>query len=406
MENTLLEQFEALHELYKEANPTELKDIEQYAKIICLVLTQNTEELGALKCRQLLAEAMKLDLKRPSYHYSSILWAACKVASTFTEFHFVPFLNLWNPTDNLRQEDYKQSKDKEGKLYPSLAERMTKLCRQAQLIRPEEKTTFTLSKTFGYTSICPMLVTKVTTAEKNHRKLHFVRLSLSNGVEVEAEAHALRANPLEPSDKRHYVNVGQVYNVLLREKSEPKSYRLVDAVLSKQHITEVFTCQVGYVEHIDKEHGHIHIYDGFSRHFVSEGQKFIRCAEGDFVSFIPVVPRESRFKKAIIVTTTQTQHTLYEQFPPREVIITYVNEEKNFCRWELTNPDKPVVEQLSPLQVAEGETPTPFTAGFIDIDKLQSWSVPVVKGQKFECIIFLKRNKEKHKFPMLVVVKA
>ena len=401
MEEDILSKLNELRTLFAEAAPTDARVQEQYAWLICKGINRHAQELGALLCRQLLADAMRLPLSKPSLLYSSLLWSATKVANTFTEFHYVPFLNLWKPDQNLRPEDFQQGKSEDGKTFPSLSERMVRTMLTAQLMRPEEQPAFALEQTFGFHQIKDMVVTKVSQSEVKGRKMFFVQLTDAEGQVVMAEAHALRPNPLMPSERKHYVNVGQLYRVLLRDKQDGTECRLVDAVLSAQPLHEVFPVETGYVEHLDAEHGHIHVYDAHSRHFVSSGQRFVKASVGQFVRFIPIVPRQSAFKSAIILGTATM-----EDFPMREIRIVQVNPEKQYYLWELTDVSQPITETLSPLQLEKGETSPSFTKGFINMDEAHRWVGGLAQGQLLRAVVFLKRGRDKQKRPVVMRLAA
>lgn len=403
MNESLLTQLRELRHLFAEAVPNDKKTIEDYGWTISKSIIKHMEELDALTCRQLLADAIRLPIARPSALYSSILTAAIKMAGAFTDFHFVPFLNIWNPATNLRKEDYEQGKTADGKVFPSLAERMTKACLLAQLIRPEEKPSFALEQMFGYHNIQPMIVTKVTQSEVKGRKMYFAHLFGLDGEEIIAETHTLRSNPLSPSDKKHYVNVGQLYNTVLRDKQDGSGVRLVDAVLSSQPVSEVFPSCIGYIDFIDTEHNHIHIYDSLSRHFVSSGQRFVNAKEKQFVLFVPIVPNKSKFKSAIILPTTKNDAEMIAAFPPREIKITSINTEKQYCSWELTDKSNPITEQLSPLQISQGEASPSFTCGFASLDIIKQSTPNPTSNQILQAIIYLRRGKDKAKRPFVAI---
>lgn len=405
MEENLMCQLSQLQAQYAGQLPPDQRAVEQYAWVICKALNRHTDELGALSCRQWLSELMRMPLPRPSALYSSVLWAAVKVAKTFTDFHFVPFLNLWDPSLNLRPEDYQQGRSDDGKVFPSLAERMTRCCLTAQLVRPSELPQFSLPQTFGFRPVQPMIVTRVNQAESNGRKLFFVHLIGLDGTEVQAEAHALRANPLTASpDRRHYVNPCQLYNVLLRDHPTGNELRLQDAVLSDRPISDVFPVETGFVGHVDVEHGHIHVFDHQSRHFVSSGQRFVQAGVKQFVRFIPIVPNNSTFKTALIVPHNMSQAELAESFGPRQIRITQVNTERNYCRWELIDPSQPVSEQLSSLQLSNGEVSPSFTSGFINLDAAREMCPTLEAGQEVRAIMFLRRGSDHQKRPHVAMM--
>lgn len=396
----LIKQIRELSILFKETKPTDPKTIEQYVLLICKGIYMHAEQIGATTCRQLLADAMKMPIRKPSYCYSSLLWAATKMAQVFTEFHFVPFLNLWNPT-NLREEDRQTKRMQDGKLFPSLEERMVRFYFLAHLLRPEEQPTFDLERRFGFHDIKVMLVTRVKQADVKGRKMYFVKLMASDGTEAETELHTLRTNPLATSTKKNYVNVGQIYDVILKDKEKGDGVRVVDAFLSRTCLTDIFQTESGYVEHIDVEHSHIHIYDGYSRHFVSSGQKFINAQKGTFVSFVPVIPAQSKFKSAIIVTSNVSQLQLADEFPLREIWLTHIEESKGYAVWELTDKDSPVTEHLSQLQISLNETSPSCTSGTMGLDMAKEIFKTLAPGTTAKAVVFLKRGKDGQKRPTI-----
>lgn len=398
--DNFLQQLQDLRKLYADALPEDPRIVEQYAGTICKAILKHPEEIGSTMCRRLLADLMRLPLQKPSYIYSSVLWSATKVASLFPEFHFVPFLNIWNPA-NLRPEDYQAGISSDGKVFPSLAERMTKASLTAQLIRPEELPEPPLKPVMGYLPVTQMVVTKVTQAEVKGRKMFFVKLISNGGMEAEAESHFLRANPLRATEKKHYVNVGQLYNVLLRRNEKEEKVRIIDAVLASEPLTDVFDTETGYVEYVDVIHGHIHIYDSKSRHFVCSGQRFVNPPKDSFVTFVPAIPARNLFKSAIVVPTRLSQEQLHAQFPPRDIIITRINEEKQYVSWELSDKNKPITEQLTPLQMSNGEESPSFTSGFMDLAFARSQCPHIAEGITLSAIIFLTRGKDKQKRPRI-----
>lgn len=454
--NDILEQLKQIRSLYKSVPTPDVQTSERYAWIIVKAIKQHAEELGGLTCRQLLADAMRMYgeggatsavLQRPSRLYSQILRAATVVAATFPEFRFMAFLNLWNPSQWLTAEDFEKTTaprlnpQNPGapavQAYASLAERVTKTALQAMLLRPQDvPASFQLplqhpltgvGEWFGYHAVKPMIVTQVTMSEVRGRRMYFARLTSPAGEEVMADTHLLRPNALlaniaadGAAPARHYVNVGQVYDVLLRDRQRKNDndnhddnaddchaasrppYRLADAVLSQRQVADAFDVVEGYVDKVDAARGHIHVYDGFSRHFVSSGQRFVRAKEGHLVAFVPIIPQGNKFKSAIIVSSQPTI-----AFPHREISVKYIDEAKGYCSWELTDKTNPVIEKLSPLQLAAGETAEPHTQGYARLDDLRAAlsSLPgapaLAVGTILTPLIFLKRGKDGKKRPVL-----
>lgn len=460
--DSLLSQLTNLRQLFAEAAPTDPKVISDYCWTNVKMLLQHTEELGSTAARQFLADCMKLPLDRPSKLYSALLSAAVKVAKTYPDFRFAKFLNMWDIT-NLRPEDHQRQQatvptgSPVGKTFPSLAEKVNNALAHSLLLHPEDELTpslVPLMQSAGYvirnpkqsssssslSLITPMLVTRIKQAVgKDGRKYTFVTLTSPEGLEVETTSHTLQPSPLHPlpEGKRHYANIGQLYDCLLKTKAtvpagspasikatvpagSPSGITLTEAVLSLRKPTEVFPTAIGYIESIDQQHLHMHIYDSHSRHLVAPVQRFSREKAGDFIRFIPIVPAASKFKTAIIQGTVPTS-SLSAPVPSdssegqpilREIRITHVNQEKGYAAWELTDKTHPITELLSPLQLSQGETSPSFTSGYLNLPSVpdaspsdQTATVPagfpagISLGQTLHAFIYLRRGKDRQKRP-------
>lgn len=392
-----------LRSLYAEATPSDPKTISDYAWTIVKALLQHCEEIDSVTARQLLAESLQLPTERPSALYSALLAAAIKVANTYPEFRFSTFLKMWNIT-NLRPEDAVRQQAKDGKSFPSLTERTAKALAHSLLLHPETaENGFDLFLANNGIVILPMLVTRVKEAVgKDGRKYRFVTLTSPEGHEVETISHNLQISPLMPlpEGKRHYINIGQLYTCQLRKKTSATDVTLHEAFLSYKKAAEIFPAEIGYIEAIDATHGHMHIYDAYSRHFVAPVQRFSKEKAGDFIRFIPIVPQESKFKTAIIQSTIpslspssvlslpEREHLL------REIRITHINKEKGYAAWELVDKSHPITELLSPLQLSQGETSPSFTSGYLNLTEELSLSL-----SSYKAFIYLRRGKDRQKRP-------
>lgn len=438
-ESNLKEQLYQLRQLFADAAPTDLKVISDYAWIIAKVLIREHEQIGSVECRQLLADYFQLPVERPSRLHSAILAAAVKVAGTYPEFRFVSFLRMWG-LRNLRTEDYelqRQDATPPGclapvvKAFPSLADRTSKAVGVSLILHPEDMPVATadaaddfpqmiaaLLTKYGY-SIRPMIVTRIKeAANQDGRKYVFVTLTSADGIEVETVAHNLQPSPFRPlpEGKRHYANVGQLYHVLIRAKGftvrdEPtlmnpdsdssKPLSFIRAYESVQRASDYFPTAVGYVEAIDANHGHMHVYDQYSRHFVAHVQRFSREQEGDFVRFLPVVPAQSKFKTAVLLNVLSP---LSEEVQGilRDIRITAVNTEKGYAAWELTDKEQPITELLSPYQLSQGEQSPGFTNGYLFLSIVpENAQQTIAEGSSYKALIYLKRGKDRQKRPFV-----
>lgn len=163
----------------------------------------------------------------------------------------------------------------------------------------------------------------------------------------------------------------------------------------------------GYILSIDPLHGHIHIFDEHSRHFVATQQPSSTEKAGDFVHFIPIIPQTSKFKSALIISPVACPSSLF-----RQIKITAINTEKHYASWELTDKSRPITEQLSPLQISLGESSPSYTNGFISLtdDNRLPAAVASIQPQLtipsiHEAFIFLRRGKDNLKRPHIACIK-
>lgn len=442
MSESIASQLTTARKLFNEISTNDPKIISDYGWTIVKAILQNLSEIDSITARQLLADCLKLPTERPSKFHSALLAAAVKVAHAYPDFHFATFLKMWG-VENLRPEDKEHQHSADGKVFLSLEERTIRILGHSLMLHPEDRpllqtTGFdALISAFGL-SILPMLVTRIKQATgKDGRKYTFVTLTSPEGIETECISHSLQPSPFHPlpEGKRHYVNIGQLYDTLLFKKGTipkttvPKAspsgskpaYTLLSSCLSPQRPIDSFPTEIGYIEHIDTEHSHMHIYDCHSRHFVAPVQRFSREKEGDFVRFIPIIPQTSKFKTAIILTTIPSSSITTvpsdsSEVPSilREIRITSINQEKGYAAWELTNPDTPITELLSPLQLSQGETSPSFTTGFLNLATFSQVSAlaiatvpdasPSGTSPTFRALIYLKRGKDKQKRPFVAKI--
>ena len=411
MKDNLFTQLANLRKLYSEAAPEDPKTISDYAWTIVKVLLQHTAEIDSTTARQLLAECIKLPIVRPSKLYSALLAAAVKVAGLYPEFHFAVFLKIWGH-GNLRPEDCERQSRQDGKSFSSLKEQAAKAFANSLLLHPENRTNdwaqAILKELSGDTfSFHAMIVSRIKEAVgKDGRKYRFVTLTSPEGLEVETISHNLQLSPLQPmpENKRHYVNIGQLYNVLLRNNADGDKPTLFHAYLYNISASEYFPLEIGYIESIDSASQMMHIYDRFSRHFVAHVLRFSSERAGDFIYFHPIIPSKSKFKTAILTGKApcpipQNQDANSEQ-PAliRAIRITNINKERGYAAWELIDKSYPITEQLSPLQLSQGEIAPAFTTGYLNLATVPN-SSGLSSGQSLRALIYLKRGKDKQKRP-------
>lgn len=422
----LRQQLTNLRQLFADAAPTNPGVIENYAWTILKVLLHNGDIVSPKDSRQLLADCIRLPYQRPSRLHSVLLSAAVKVADLTTDLHFSKFLSVWD-LNNLREEDYIRQKNLKdlNHPFPSLVDKVIKRYARDRLMRmdeqlPDNQAAILLPEMErrGYKPIMQMIVTRIKQVEtKDNRKLVFVTLATADGVEVECVSNQLQVNPLriDANTERHYVNIGQVYDVQTRishsKDGVGETLAVVEAFLSAKRPHEVFEEETGYIESVDLHHGHMHVYDRYSRHFVAPVLRFSKEKVGDFVRFIPVVPQASRFKTAIITRKVNAPQPSADGLV-RTIRITFINHDKHFASWELTDNTIPITERLSPLQLSQGETSPSFITGYLSLDAdnnipaslMGNAPQPVLNTQEFYALIYLHRGKDGQKRPRVARV--
>lgn len=421
-----------LRKLFAEAEPTDPKVLSNYGWTLVKVLLNHAAEIDHITARQLLADCIRLPLERPSKLHSALLSAAIKVAEQNNEFHFVPFLQFWD-LRNLRPEDaVRQSDPKEPThAFPSLVDRTVRRYALSRILRPQEELTEPQFRILlpelqkkGYqfcgegtsaSLVTPMLVTRIKEAvSKEGRKFHFVTLTSPQGQEMTCTTHQLLPSPLHPlpEGKRHYVNIGQLYDCLLRQKEETTSVAssaslsLVSAFLSQSNPKDYFPLEVGYIEHIDTTHGHMHVYDRHSRHFVAHILRFSKEQEGQFVQFLPIIPSNSKFKTAILTGPVATPVASPDGLV-RPIRISSINQEKGYAVWHLLHESHPIQELLSSYQLSQAEVHPTYIEGYLPLELLgnpQQFTPNTLASyynRIYSAVIFLHRGKDNIKRPRI-----
>lgn len=397
MPESLQTQLENLHTLFSDTALADPKLRDNYVWTTVKQINMNISEIPSVLCRKLLADCMKLPIQRPSNLYSALLSAAVKTSTTYSEFRFAVFLKMWG-LQNIRQED-KARQQSNGKSFPSLLERVAKALAHTFALHSQDRimatdSDFSALLTDHGLSVKSMLVTRIKEAiGKDGRKYIFVTLSTPDGFVVEAISKKLQAHPLFPlpAGKRHYVNLGQLYDCVVGPGET-----LMDAYLSQSSRKECFPEEIGFVESIDVSHGHMHIYDRHSRHFVAPIQRFSKEKAGDFVRFVPIIPQSSKFKTAIIVgSLSSSSEEARSMF--RAINVTAINSERGFACWELLDKEHPIRERLSPFQISQGEVSPEHTSGFLR-------RTDGVGVGKYSALIYLKRGKDGVKRPHVAVL--
>lgn len=337
-------------------------------------LQNNYKTMGSVTVRTLLAAYMKLHVKRMSLIDSCMLGMAVKISETYVDFKLPKFLEAWGYDSCLRAQDLRRQTGKDGRQYLSLKERVECALQSYRLHHPEE----CKGECEGVVS---MYAAKVFEKEANGRKRRYVKLVATNGSELIADSHQFPCRPWEIS--------GRMFDVLTRV-SKQGNERVSDIVVSAKRVDEVFSAEVGYVEFIDESHGHIHVYDSQSRHFVAEksAQTALKISVGNYVRFCPIIANGDHFKSAAIVGVMD-KYEGRKTFGIYEAKVEYANVKDRYIRYSLESAIR---------YTPEGNI---IKAGFASTAALpEDVRNGMVQGSHVRLILFLKRGKDgmKHNY--------
>lgn len=283
-------------------------------------LQNNYKTMGSVMARTLLAAYMKLHVKRMSLIDSCMLGMAVKVSETYVDFRLPKFLEAWGYDSCLRAQDLQRQTGKDGRQYLSLKERVERALQSYRLHHPEE----CKGECEG---IMSMYAAKVFEKETNGRKRRYVKLVATNGSELIADSHQFPCRPWEIS--------GRMFDVLTRV-SKQGNERVSEIVVSAKRVDEVFSVEVGFVEFIDESHGHIHVYDSQSRHFVADKSacSALKISVGNYVRFCPIIANGDHFKSAAIVGVMD-KYEGRKAFGIYEAKVEYANAKDRYIRYSI-----------------------------------------------------------------------
>ena len=351
-------------------------------------LQQNYKTMGSVMARTLLAAYMKLHIKRMSLVDSCMLGMAVKISETYGDFRFPKFLEAWGYDSCLRAQDLRRETGKDGRQYLSLKERVERALQAYWLHHPDERKG-------DVDGVVSMYAVKVFEKEANGKKRRYAKLVAANGTEFIADSHQFPCRPWEIC--------GRMFDVLTRVSAKGNE-RAADIVESRKRVDEVFSVEVGYVDFVDESHGHIHVYDSQSRHFVAEREniniptgvadkfktqnsKFL-IPQGSFVRFCPIIVNGDHFKSAAIVGIMD-KYEGRKAFGIYEAKVDYANAQDKYIRYSIESAIR---------YTPEGEI---IKGGFASTAALpDDVRNGIVAGSHVRMILFLKRGKDgmKHNY--------
>ena len=337
-------------------------------------LQNNYKTMGAVTARTLLAAYMKLHVKRMSLIDSCMLGMAVNISETYSDFKLPKFLEAWGYDQFLRPQDLQRQTGNDGRQYLSLKERVERALQSYRLHHPEESD----GECEGVVS---MYAAKVFEKEKDGRKRRYVKLVATNGSELIADSHQFPCRPWEIS--------GRMFDVLTRV-SKQGNERVSDIVASRKRVDEVFSVEVGFVEFIDESHGHIHVYDSQSRHFVADKSacSALKISVGNYVRFCPIIANGDHFKSAAIVSVMD-KYEGRKAFGIYEAKVEYANVKDRYIRYSIESAIR---------YTPEGNI---IKAGFASTANLpEDVRNGMVQGSHVHLVLFLKRGKDgmKHNY--------
>ncbi len=283
--------------------------------------------LGSVEARRLLAAYIRLHVQRPSLVNSCMLGLALKIAAVYPDFRLPQFLKALGYDTCLREEDCQSQTGKDGRRYLSLRERVERARASYLLHHPGEDGD-------GCDAIAHMLAVKVFEKERQGRKHRFVKLVAPDGLSMVADSHQFPCKPWEIA--------GRLFDVLTRA-SKQGNERAAEIVVSAKKVSDVFSVETGYVDGIDMQHGHVHVFDVHSRHFVADraALQVKGVAKGSFVRFCPVIAHDDPFKCAAIIGVLPKE-TGREAFGVYEATVLFVNRMEHYWKYALVSGPRAV----------------------------------------------------------------
>ena len=304
-------------------------------------LKQNYKTIGSVEARTLLAIYTKLRSQRPSLINSCMLGLALKISEVYSDFRLPQFLQVWGYDACLREEDRQPQTGKDGRRYLSLQERVERARASYLLHHPEENRE-------QCDAIVSMYAVKIFEKEQNGRRRKFVKLVAPNGVGMVPDSHQFPCKPWEIA--------GRLFDVLTRVSKQGVE-RAVEITLSHKKMVEVFQPVVGYVDGIDLGHGHVHVYDAQSRHFVADKKTvFVKgVAKGSYVRFCPIIAQGDPFKSAAILEVMVPQEGRCA-FGTYEAMVMFVNHEQRYIKYAIRKDQPAVVKYMANSAAPSGKS--------------------------------------------------
>ena len=338
--------------------------------VIFRYLKAHYATMGSVEARTLLAAYIKLHTRQPSLLNSCMLGLALKMVEVYPDFRLPQFLQAWGYDECLRDDDHQPQAGKDGRRYLSLRERVERARASYLLHHPKENRD-------QCDAIVSMYAVKIFEKEQHGRRRKFVKLVAPNGVGMVADSHQFPCKPWEIA--------GRLFDVLTRVSKEGH-VRAVEIVDSDKRVELVFAPKPGYIDGIDLEHDHVHVFDVWSRHFVADRAtvRLQGLACGRFVRFCPVIAQNDPFKSAAIIEMLPHEEGL-EVFGTYDAIVVSVNRELKSWKYALAT--------VQPSQQLTQAALSLRREGYASLSVLpESRKATLAPGQPVRLVLFLKRG--------------
>lgn len=258
---------------------------------------------------------LKIRTQEPSLLNSLMLGQAVRMSHRHEEFPLDTFVREWGYPAMLRKED--------------ICDTFNGSCTMPSLKVRTEEAIFLHS--MRRSSTCPdgskattMIAVKIHSKPNQTLLWAGVTLMDSYGNSVMAPA------TLFP------VAIGDIQHGIFEVKTSHNAQsRVTDITKSEKQLEDLVPPIVGYVESFDTRHGHYHIYDSLSRHFVAD-HPHISLNKSDYVMFCPMIPVSRKFKSAIPTRVIEPEEGR-RAFGCLDAYVSYIDKDRGFLHYIITS---------------------------------------------------------------------
>ena len=292
-----------------------IKHIEETQWLIYIYIKDHLMDESPEIMHLLMFTYLKIRMQEPSLLNSLMLGLAVRMSRIHDEFPLDAFVREWGYPAMLRKED-KCDTFNGSCTTPSLKVRTE----EAILMHSKRRST-----------MCPDGSTTTTMIAVNihmnpNQTLLWAGVTLMDSCGNSITAPAI----LFP------VAIGDIQHGIFEVKTSRNAQsRVTDITKSERQLEDIVPPRVGFVESFDPRHGHYHIYDSLSRHFVAD-HPHISLKRGDYVMFCPMIPVSSSFKSAIPIRVIDAEEGR-RAFGCLEACVSHIDKNRGFLRYIITS---------------------------------------------------------------------